>query len=314
VPLLFLNEKSFGTSCEPARAERAMARMAMAVVAVVKADRDGTAIVGREPFLQTQIAEGHPVTKWLNTQDNRDLRQRLMLMQSRWPHSTVFPDGESFAESEYRHQGAVVEGLGAAHLMDGVGVSLPVDPRWDDAWLTLDRERLAESSDGTTLTDTDQVPLRHLSHEDHAKTHERWIAAGADARRRGAVLSADTGAELWAARAEIFPHLTFLPAVRRQLSELAKPSVPSVREKLLLLEIAVRDWDPERHPKAPAWGFDVRSEFEQRRRLCHFLDEGRSQLFELHCDFLPRPGRIHFRIEHADHTVRIAHIGRKLGV
>ncbi|MQS07075.1 hypothetical protein [Streptomyces alkaliphilus] len=314
MPLLFLNEKSLGTACEPARAERAMTRLAKAVLAVLREDREGTILIGPVPLRSIEIAEGLPLAKWLNSTDNRDIRRRLLLMQDRWPHSTVFPEGESFTDTEYRHDGERVEGLAAAHLMGGAGVSLPIHPRWDAAHLTLDREQLREDPDGSLTTVRERVGLRHLSDEEHYGEHRSWVRGGAAGRRRGALLNVRTGADLWENRAGLFPHLRFLPRVEGQLTGLAAVSLPSVRERLAQLDDAAAEWDPVARPIAPLWKCHVRTEFERRRTLCWFDDGGRRECFEWHCDFLPAPGRIHFRLVHAERLLRVAHIGRKLGV
>ncbi len=314
MPLLFLNERSCGTGCDPAAAERAMTELARAVLGVVRADRAGTVLVSKDPIPGLQIAEGHPIGKWHGNPKNRDLWQRLLVMQSKWPHRAVFPDGEGYYDVEYRHRGDTVEGLGAAHLMDGIGVSLSVDSRWDADRLTLEREQLVEDEDGESRSEVGEVPVRHLSRPGHCEAHRAWIAAGVEAVRSGGLAAVRRGAELWERRTVFFPSLQFLPRVEEELRQLPAGWVPSVRDRLAELEAAVAEWDPAVHPIAPLWRSDVRTEFESRRRHCWFTDEGREQLFDWHCSFFPTPGRIHFRLLHEERTLRIAYVGRKLDV
>ncbi|WP_119582555.1 hypothetical protein [Streptomyces europaeiscabiei] len=315
MPLLFLNERSCGTGCDPARAERAMTGLAEAVLAVLLADRPGTVLVTREPITGLQIADGHPIGKWHGAPRNKELWQRLLLMQSKWPHRTVFPEGESYFDVEYRHRGETVDGLGAAHLMDGLGVSLLVDACWSEHQLTLEREQLVESDDGESGEgETSEVSVRHMAGRDHFETHRAWIKDGAEVVRRGGLDAVRRGEELWEGRAAFFPHLQFLPRAEEDLRQLPEVWVRPVRERLVELEAAVSEWDPDARPIGPLWRSDVRTEFETRRRLCWFRDGPKDELFDWHCEFLPKPGRIHFRLLHDERTLRIAYVGRKRGV
>ena len=314
MPLLFLNEKSCGTACDAACAERAMTGLAEAVLAVVRADRSGTVLVSREPITGLQIAHGHPIGKWHGAPRNKDLWTRLLQMQSKWPHRTVFPEGENHFDVEYRYRGETVDGLGAAHLMDGLGVSLLVDACWGEHQLALEREQLVEGDEGESDgSETGEVSVRHMAALNHFEAHRTWIEDGAEAVRRGGLNAVRRGDELWAGRAVFFPSLQFLPRVEDDLRQLPEVWVRPVRERLVELEAAVAGWDPVTHPIAPQWRSDVRTEFESRRRLCWFRDGDKDELFDWHSEFLPTPGRMHFRLLHEEHTVRIAYVGRKLG-
>ncbi|WP_062207662.1 hypothetical protein [Streptomyces sp. NBRC 109706] len=314
MPLLFLNERSYETGCAPALADRAMTELARAVVAVLRTDRD-TVLVSAVPIGALQLADGYPIGKWHGNPRNRDLWRRLMLMQARSPHRAVLPAGDdSWDGVEYRHGGETVEGLGVAHLLGGLGVSLAVEARWDTDRLALEREELVEDADGEVRSETGEVTVRHLSGPHHHEAHRRWLLHGVEALRRGGLDAVRRGAELWERREVFFPGLQFLPRVEEDLRQLPAVWVQPVRDRLAELAAAVADWDPAARPIAPQWRSDVRTEFESRRRLCWFPDEERDELFDWHCEFLPKPGRIHFRLLHGERALRIAYVGRKLGV
>ncbi|MFE1173125.1 hypothetical protein [Streptomyces sp. NPDC058773] len=314
MPLLFLNEISCDTDCEPARAERAMTELARAVLAVVKADRAGTVLVGREPITGLQIAKGQSVGKWSGK--NREMWRRLLLMQSKWPHRAVYPEGEGFYDIEYRHRGQPADGLGAAHLMDGLGVSLPVEPCWTDDHVLVERERLVEGAGGEDCSETDEVGVRHLSSSVHCETHGAWIRQGVEAVRRGGLDAVTRGAELWEGRAAHFPHLEFLPGVEQQLRGLSPAWVRPAGSRLAELDQAVASWDPGSEPEGPQWHSWVTGEHQQRaREFCLFTDlDGQLRMFDTHARFTPGPGRVYFRVVRANKAVRVAHVGRKLGV
>ncbi|MET9294320.1 hypothetical protein [Streptomyces sp. NPDC003077] len=313
MPQLFLNERSCETTADPERVNRAMTEMVRSVLAVAKEDRAGTRLFSREPVNALRLAQGHAIGKWVGTPGARDLYLRLLQMQTKWPHREAFPEGETYSDVEYRHDGDTVDGLGAAHLTGGLAVSLPVEPRWDADRLTLVREELLDDEDGGSALTEVEVP--HASSREHVATHLPWIRRGANADRQKAVEGLRTGTELWGRRSDLFPLLQFTPLAEQHFAELPEVWVRPVGERLGELQDAVSDWDPVGQPISPQWRSYVRTEFEGRRRLCWFPDvDGENRLFEWHCDFLPKPGRMHFRLLHEERTLRIAYVGRKLGV
>lgn len=304
MPLLFLNEKSWGTISDPARAERAMADFVAVVRAAAAAG--GTALVSEVDVKALDIADGYPVNKWIGASPrNRALWQRLRALQGRSPVRSVFPAEDAAEHLEYRHNGEVVLGLGAAHFMDGIAVSLPVARQWQADIVTLERSELTEDDNGTLEMRHDTVDVRHLSAEPHLDVHLDWIRA---ARREGLT----TGSRIWDSCADLFPHLTFLPRVEDQLSVLNPHWVVPVRRALERLEEAVAVWDPASMAE-PEWRTKVSPEGETRKRVCRFTDlDGETRTFDLHARFTPGAGRIHFRLVPEDRTIRLAHIGSKI--
>lgn len=308
MPLLFLNERSYGSACDPLDADRAMTEFARTAVAVARVDRAGTTLVSEVPLREVQIADGYPVQKWMGNPRNRDAWQRLRLMQSKAPFKTVLPGGETPLDVEYRFEGAVAEGLGGAHLMDGLGISLPVRACWDATALPLECEQLVEAADGSTATRVSEVEVRHVSAERHLDAHYAWIRTSRDT-------AAHTGAQLWERRAELFPHLQFLPRVEADLRGLPQVWVGPVRRRLAELEEAVAEWDPAVRPEGPRWRSWVTGEHEGRRRDCWFPDlDGEPGLFDTHSRFTPDEGRVHFRFIAGQRAVRVAYLGRKRGI
>lgn len=315
MPLLFLNEKSCGSECDPGRADSAMTELARAVLAVAGADRKGTVLVTEEPIKNLQIANGHSIGKWSGKPSSRDLWVRLLQMQSKWPHRAVFPEGEGFYEVDYSHREESAVGLGAAHLMDGIGVSLPVETWWDVPRLALRRAEMVTGDDGQPGIEVSDVEIRHASCPLHVDSHLSWIKDCVAAVRKGGLGAVRQGSHLWEERTTLFPHLEFLPQVEQNLSGLPAAWVASVGRTLTVLDAAAADWDLNTDPICPPCEVRIRPEYEVRRRLCWFTDlDGSEQLFDWHADFAPRPGRIHFRLVHEKATLRIAYVGRKLGV
>ncbi|MBG0851461.1 hypothetical protein I2W78_06270 [Streptomyces spinoverrucosus] len=306
MPLLFLNEKSWGTACDPARAERAMADFVDAVRAAAAAGGSGTALVSEVDVKALEIAEGYPVNKWIGASPrNRALWQRLRGLQGRSPVRSVFPAEDAADHLEYRHDGDIVLGLGAAHIMDGIAVSLPVARQWQADSVTVERSELVEYDDSTLQVRHDTVDVRHVSAEPHLESHVDWIRK---TRREGVT----TGLRMWDSRADLYPHLTFLPRVKGQLSGLNPHWVLPVRRTLERLEEAVAAWDPATMAE-PEWPTKVSPEGETRKRVCRFTDlDGETRTFDLHARFTPGAGRIHFRLVPEERAIRLAHIGSKI--
>ncbi|WP_327304530.1 hypothetical protein OG730_13910 [Streptomyces sp. NBC_01298] len=315
MPQLFLNEKSCESAEEPDRVNRAMTSLVHAIVAVAKADRPGTFLIAREPVAALQLAVGHPMGKWAGDPRNHDLWQRLRQMQNKAPYRAVYPEGETYSDVEYRHGDLTVEGLGAAHLMEGMGVSLPVAPHWDRPRLTLVREVLVdgEGGPGSELT---EVEIPHAATREHIDGHLPWIREYAEAARRGDLSSIRTGAALLERSRELFPDVRFLPGAEAQLRELKQLWVHPVRKRLAEIQQAVVGWDAVKEPEGPDWGSKTTPEHQGRKREhCVFTDlDGEAQYFDTHVRFTPHEGRIHFRLLEAERRVHIAHIGGKLGI
>lgn len=306
MPMLFLNEKSWNTTCSQGRAEQAMADFAEAVHAVAKEDRPGTSLVSEVAVKSLEIIEGYPVGKWIDSSPrNRALWQRLRLVQNRSPVHSVYPMEDATGHLEYHHDGEPVLGLGAAHFMDGIAVSLPVETQWQSSSVRLDRTELVEDEDGVTDLRKDSVDVRHLSDSAHADEHRTWIKKEAQGR-------ANTGTQIWDRRADLYPHLQFLPHVADQLQALDPRWIVPVRRSLERLDAAAAAWDPATAPE-PDWQSKVTPEGETRKRVCRFEDlDGQWATFHLHARFTPGAGRIHFRLIGEEGKIRVAHIGGKI--
>jgi hypothetical protein len=306
VPLLFLNEKSWATTCDQTRADAAMADFVDAVRAVAKEDPGQTSLVSEVELKSLEIAEGYPVGKWIGSSPKNHARwQRLLGLRNRSPVRSIFPTPDADGNLEYRHEGETVRGLGAAHFMDGIAVSLRVAPQWQTPTVSLERSELVELEDGSLEFEHDTVDVRHISAPPHVDGHLGWI-------RRSSLSRAATGRQIWEHKEDLYPYLQFLPRTEAQLSELDPRWVVPVRRCLERLDAATEAWDPAAMPE-PEWQSKVTPEGETRKRVCRFEDvDGTWQTFHLHARFTPGAGRIHFRLIGEEGKLRIAHVGMKI--
>jgi hypothetical protein len=303
--LLFLNEKSCTSSASPAEVGAAMNEF-VGVLREARTWRE-IALVTQTPLPAAELARGYYYQQWAADNRNRTQRQFIKALRNRAPFSDVLPQHHAEGEIEYECRGETVEGIGTAHLMDGLAVSLPLSQTWSGSWLDVTVRRLVETDTGDLAMDEATERVRHSARRADLTQHEKWgRSAGLDA--------VGSSLQLWEQRADFFPHLQFLPRVGEDLERLELKWFVQVRGLLARLEASAALWDPAASA-VPAWqGAKVTPEHETRKRLCYFRDlDGVDRCFDLHGRFTPGAGRLHFRLVPEDGALRIAYIGQKRG-
>ncbi len=305
--LLFLNELSCGQETPRRHADEAM----VGLVDLLRRARDlrtDLALVSHVSLKSVELATGYLLQEWIGAEPkNRDRFRAIRALQNRAPFRTTLPEG-AMDEAEYQHEGQRADGLAGAHLTDNLAVSLAIDEKWKPAWLPTQRSILAESDDGGIDVHNEQVDVRHASQREHLDgPHADWIrTTGQDGLA--------CGADIWQSWSDFFPHLTPLPRVEDDLIVLRHDWVRPVVGLLTKLEQSAGTWRPGR-THSPEWQTKVTGESDTRREHTQFADlDGVRRIFELHARFTPGAGRLHFRLVPEDGTLRIAYIGRKLGV
>lgn len=301
--LLFLNELSCGTSQSASRVDEVMEDF-VALLRHVKQRRPEAALISPVKREDLELAQGYYVNQWIGARPkNHDLWQFIRRMQNHAPYSAVLPPGAAEG-TQYSVDGTEARGLGAAHLMDGLLVSLLVNATWDTPWVEATYDELDDEGEDIL---SGPVSVRHAATTGHAQSHDDWV-------RQGGLSALRLGSEIWDARSDLFPHLDFLPRVEADLTDLVPEWVVPVASRLASLNEAVAKWDPK-VPGEPPWLSKVTPESENRRKYCWFDDLDRERrLFDLHARFTPGVGRIHMRLVAEASMVRIAYIGRKLGI
>lgn len=276
----------------------------VALLRYVKQVRPEAALVSPVKREDLELAHGYYVNQWIGARPrNKDLWRFIQGMQNRAPYSAVLPPGTAEG-TEYAINGKEAKGLGAAHLMDGLLVSLLVDPAWDALWVDAICDELDD--EGAEIL-SGPVSVRHAATKEHAHSHEDWV-------RRSGLSAFRFGSDIWDAHADAYPYLEFLPRVEADLADLGPEWVIPAANRLSTLNEAVAEWDPKVAGE-PLWRSKVTPESENRRKYCWWDDlDGERRLFDLHARFTPGAGRIHMRLVAAASKVRIAYIGRKLGI
>jgi hypothetical protein len=301
--LLFLNELSCGSDASPAEVADAMDEL-VRVLREARSWRE-IALVTRTPLAASELARGYVYGQWAADNRHQNQRQYIKALRNRAPFSAVFPKETTPGEVEYEYAGGPAEGIGAAHLMAGLCVSLPVDTAWHRSWLEVTARTLAEDDRGDLVMTEAAESVRHASRAGNLTAHEEW-------GRSAGLEAVGSAAELWAGRDDFFPSLRFLARVENDLRALQPPAFAQVRSLLARLEQSAAGWDPAT-AAVPLWqGAKITPEHEQRKRLCLFMDaEGVERCYDWHGRYTPGAGRLHFRLMRQEGRLEVAYVGPK---
>lgn len=303
--LLFFNELSCSKALPKEQVDEAMKRF-VAVLRKIAAQRNDTALISDVKLQELELAPGYYLAEWSGRPAHVDQWRWIRSMQNRAPFSSVLPPGVGDG-ADYTCAGQPAHGLGAAHLLNGTLVSLPVDSAWDASWVQGVRCLLVEDPNGELIKLTDTIEVRHVSTPEHVDSHMEWI-------KRAGIPNFERGSELWEARGDLYPNLLFLPRTEHQFAGLRLDWVVSAALELSRIDHAISDWNPQR-TKTPTWRSKVTPESQSRKRLCEFEDlDGVVRCFDLHGRFTPGHGRVHFRLVPEKRCATIANIGLKPGI
>lgn len=309
MPVLgFVNELSMPNAAVAAPvAADAMQKLARAVLEL-RRWRPDFVLQTHESIRTWRLGDHYTFSDFMSAPATRDLARLVISTINRAPiRYGLDPAWGDQGNLEYTLTGRPAEGLGLAHLFDGIAISFSVGAAWELATLDIDRNVLEEEADGTLAINTSPVSVRHVSLSSHVATHRPWLNTAG----KSLCLSFE---EFQIERVNRLSRIDFLDSALGQLSELnpAHPWWSAVMTRLDELQEAVIEWDPAKTPQ-PAWRSHVTGEMERRRRLCNFLDrDGQTRCFDQHARFTPGAGRLHFRLDGGAIKLVVAHIGQKL--
>ena len=268
--------------------------------------------IGRPVLWDAELAVGYTVAHWCATA-KPDLRQLLLGITLK----TEFPDevggmlGDRFRLSEFHliegeesEVSAEAQGLGAAYLLDGIGVSLPSDPQWAQTRIALRHHWL----DRNCLPRKDTIEVLNLSEPAQAEQVSDIIV-----ERRQLALAEDPF-RLAARKTECFPHLTFGRSVDRYLRDLPSAILGRVVRKFMSLDDSCRRWrldETMTFPELSGCRAESGPTMQQYGDRRIFPDpEGRDQIYERHVAV--GSYRIHLRVVHQPRGIEIGYVGRHL--
>ena len=191
-------------------------------------------------FSQLELFPGYSIGRALSKQ-NKDIPENVRnLIRRRADRGQYLQNIQDIVEQngvfeqagniiEYRFEGEIVHGLGAAILLEGLGVSLPTEVCWDTHEIELDvllvRNDIAQET---------QQTVKHVSRLAHLKYHQPWLNEMYGIRS-GHVLESRLRA--------LFPHLYFCDSARKQVRKLnGFERVQQIIDRLSDLDTYCENW------------------------------------------------------------------------
>lgn len=314
----FLNELSYRV---PAADVREARNNMASLIAVLSSLKRATERLPSAPQLRTHddfqaalLAPDYSVAKWRGD-TSVDHVQRLLFKtyaaQAPFLHNLPTEATRDFPEIyEYQFDGTACLGLGFAHLLKGIAVSLATEPCWNASSIEVIAQYLTDDSD-----ETFGVRIPHASTIPNVTENEPFLVA----RLADENPSPKTLKEMWERRKQLFPHLDFCEEVEGQLESLeAVQHMNGVLSSLVGYNEYSRIWSHEAGEFNPHAMLHVTPEspgrLRQYRAQLTFAWGGQDQVFSFHGRFTPGAGRIHMWPDLANRRLVIGYIGMKVGI
>ena len=265
-----------------------------------------------EEFSYQELAPDYSVVQWRNDrQVNRDERELFRLYTTKSPllNDVLEQIVQRERGCEAKFEGIEAKGLLVAFLLDSLSVSLPSDPAWQTARLSVSILELDEGGDPIL---TDEIIL-------HAASPEcvRELAPLFEVRIRD---HAASGRDIVEHKGMLLPKLRFCGNVEETLIGMGPndPGFAWVRRSLLELNDHCRTWveGEFRHSMlrgSPAPESQSVDDNDDLRRLRLFAcADGKERYFRWHMKNKSLNLRLHYFPKNDEHIVLIGYIGPHL--
>ena len=208
----------------------------------------------------------------------------------------------SYVEIDCYWNSQIALGLKAAHVADGLALSMATQQAWDCATIVCEIHEIVDE-DLSRRKET----VQHASSTKHVASHADWIHT----RMQTSVV---TGEHLWQQREKFFPMLNWCPGVEDQMSHLPIVSLASIVRGLFHLNAFCLVWqqgayDPGRIECAvsPESESTLSRYWAERRFLC---PDGEQRVFNWHAKV--GQWRIHFDPSVGPGNLLIGYAGKHL--
>ncbi len=182
---------------------------------------------------QLELGPGYHWWDWRHDRlVRRELQQYFRSITTKYPALSDAPTIErELLGCDFFHKGRKAAGLGVAHRLDSLAVSLPSSDAWNCAAILIEIQELC-NGDIEQFSDN----VRHACYANHVRNdHPDWI-------KQRLISLVKNGSELWDRSAEFFPKLMFCDAVASQMASLPAIALPSVMRGLFQLNQYAGEW------------------------------------------------------------------------
>lgn len=267
------------------------------------------------PLNQFSLGSKFNVATLRNSPECAEERIYLKAIYNRAPLSHVIKENQHIDSQEFDYKisklsqayaGEPAVGLGLAHRLEGLGLSVPSHLLWRSSLIELDLLELMENGDVSHK----EVHARNVCDLSCLKHHEEALRTLLNPK-------VSSGYDLWNNREILFPNIRFIPRTEKQIVSILEgnPMLKQLKIKLSGIDKAVAEWSANIVPH-PVYPFNVRPESSTRIKYTKFKDNsGIERTFSDHADLAPTEARIHFLLLTDPCKIAlIGHVGRKLHI
>ena len=280
-------------------------------------DHKVTVLRMRDNFGDLPLCLDYPMGAWIGDNSvSRDDRDFVLAYATQYsfirPYDEDLRGDQEFQSGklsfEGRFGGEQAEGLGFAHLLNGLALSILSEPCWDTHSLELDCEELEpDSSEISRRRET----LPHVSRSRHVAVDHAGLIAE---RIRTGVR---TGSDLLRNATTLFPNLVFCNSACKQIEELTASSIylPRILDRLFELEKLTSSWEGgnfnyrQIHNASPESPSTMGRFGDRREFVC---PDGQRRMFEWHLKGLPNAWRIDIVADTKEKKILIGYVGKHL--
>lgn len=265
-------------------------------------------------FAYAELAPGYNMAQWRDDESVDSVSRGLMKsLAARGPYLRDVPTevtDEFPIVYRYTVNDEVCIGLGIAHLLRDLAVSLQSEDCWNSSSVRLNAHYLFEAAEESLSVD-----IPHASDPSHVQASAEFIS-----RRIGEyLLPIETLSDLWIHRERLFPHLAFIDEVETQLSQLdVRQHLAGVWSSLRAYDDYAARWAQTKekfaHKEMPNVTPESAGRIKMYGHLMTFAWKGQNRNFYFHGRFTPDAGRIHMWPDIANRGLVIGYIGMKIGL
>ena len=260
----------------------------------------------KDDIFDMNLAENYPLRRWLNDNEvDIEARRYIKSITCKVPLWNGLSDiCDELLTKEFSYRGYTAHGLGVAHMLDYLAISLLSEECWDYDSLTLIASLLTNDSE----IEEYEADVNHASQARHLEKHSGWIVDH---------LKSDllNGVVLWERRNELFPLIVFCDSVAEQIKNIPNIMINHVFGNLLELDNYCKEWkdgafDPSKLRNVVPESQETLERYsDERTFLC---PDGQTRIFSWHSRHLPNAWRIYFEPITETRKFIIGYVGRHL--